>query len=359
MTYGNYPDLSLVKRILVVKMRHHGDVLLTAPLFSVLKRALPSAQIDALIYEDTLPMLEGHPGIANYLLCDRSRKAGKLWREMALFRQVRRCRYDLVLNLTEGDRGAVAALVSGARYKMGLDPKNTGFFGKRRLYTHLIKACSQPRHTVERHLDAARCMGIFPGPAERDLFLHIPQEATDAVQRLLALNPGGNYVVVHPVSRWRFKCASVRQMAEVVQGLEARGLSVVLSAGPDPQEKRMVEEILALVPGSKALNAAGRLSLKELAALIAAAKGLICVDSVPLHIASATKTPVVALFGPTSELNWGPWMHPQAQVIIQTVSCRPCFQDGCGGSKMSDCLFSIPPQRVLKALDELLSDESR
>lgn len=354
MTYGNYPDLSLIKKMLVIKMRHHGDVLLTAPLFAVLHKALPAAHIDALIYEDTLPMLEGHPGIAKYLLCDRSCKPGKFLREMALLQEVRRGRYDLVVNLTEGDRGAIVALVSGARYKMGLDPKKTGFFGKRRLYTHLIKACAQPRHTVERHLDAARCMGIFPGPADRDLFLHIPQEAIEGVQRLLPRAHQGNYIVVHPVSRWRFKCASVRQMAEVVRGVEERGLFVVLSAGPDPQEKRMVEEILALVPGSHALNVAGKLSLKELAALIALAQGLICVDSVPLHIASATKTPVVALFGPTSEVNWGPWMHPKAEVIAHSMSCRPCFQDGCGGSKMSDCLFSIPPQRVLAALDSLL-----
>ena len=74
MTYGNYPDLSLVKRVLVIKMRHHGDVLLTSPLFTQLKKAIPHAEIDAFIYKDTLPMLEGHPAISDYLLYDKGWK---------------------------------------------------------------------------------------------------------------------------------------------------------------------------------------------------------------------------------------------------------------------------------------------
>ena len=74
MTYGNYPDLSIVKRALVIKMRHHGDVLLTSPLFTQLKKKLPEAVVDAFIYADTLPMLEGHPGISNFLLYDKAWK---------------------------------------------------------------------------------------------------------------------------------------------------------------------------------------------------------------------------------------------------------------------------------------------
>src|SRR5579863_6474558 len=127
MSYGNYPDLSYVKRVLVIKMRHHGDVLLTAPLFSNLKKVLPEASIDAFIYKDTLPMLEGHPGISNYLLYDRAWKQfsffKKLVQELRLLRQIRSAGYDLVINLTEGDRGAIAAGISGSPVRVGFDLK--------------------------------------------------------------------------------------------------------------------------------------------------------------------------------------------------------------------------------------------
>jgi heptosyltransferase-3 len=78
---------------------------------------------------------------------------------------------------------------------------------------------------------------------------------------------------------------------------------------------------------------------------------------VPLHMASALKKPVVAIFGPTSDAAWGPWRNPRAKVVAQNISCRPCYQDGCGGSKYSDCLHTLPVERVLEALDsEVLSE---
>ncbi|MGH2638283.1 MAG: glycosyltransferase family 9 protein, partial [Rhabdochlamydiaceae bacterium] len=64
---------------------------------------------------------------------------------------------------------------------------------------------------------------------------------------------------------------------------------------------------------------------------------------------------VVVLFGPTSEINWGPWRNPMARVVTQTMSCRPCFMDGCGGSKRSDCLTTLPVEQVLSAVQILKS----
>jgi heptosyltransferase III len=362
MTYGDYPDLSKVKRVLVIKMRHHGDVLLTSPLFSNLKKSIPDAQIEAFIYKDTLPMLEGHPAIADYLLYDRGWKKlspfKKIAKEIGLLKAIRARGYDLVINLTEGDRGAIAALVSGSIYRVGFDPKGSGLFGKRKIYTHVVKACPHPRHTVERQIDALRRIGIFPELAQRDLFLHVPVSAQRAVKDLLEREEmrSGEYVLIHPVSRWRFKCLATKQIADLITALHERGIRIAMSAGPDHQEMAMIDEICALAPGVPVLNCAGKLTLKELAALIQNAKALICVDSVPLHIASALKTPVVVMFGPTSEQNWGPWMHHKARVVVQRLPCRPCYQDGCGGSKMSDCLFSMPQNAILSALDKVLSE---
>ncbi len=231
--------------------------------------------------------------------------------------------------------------------------------GKRTLYTHLVKNCPNPRHTVERQLDVLRRIGIFPEPNERDLFLHIPESAQERVLDLLKqeeIHPK-NYIVIHPVSRWRFKTVSVQQMAKVLCLLHERNEHIVLTAGPDPDEVAMVEQILALAPQVPTYNTAGKLSLKELSALIANAKALLCVDSVPLHIASAVKTPVVALFGPSSEINWGPWMHPRASVLTSDHSCRPCYQDGCGGSKKSDCLLSLSPARIVAELQNVVTDK--
>jgi heptosyltransferase III len=352
MTYGNYPDLKNVKKVLVVKMRHLGDVLLSSPLFSHLKKALPQAQIDALIYTDTLPMLEGHPAISNFLLYNRGNKKlsffARLGGEISLYSQVRKGGYDLVINLTEGDRGALAALFSSAPIRVGFDPEGSGFRAKRRIYTHLVKNCKTPRHTVEKNLDALRRIGLFPVPEERDLTMHIPESALARFDRM------GDYIVIHPVSRWRFKCPPPSTIAALIRQLHKRGEKIVLTAGPDKEEGKMIEEILQLASDVEVVNFAGKLSLKELAALIQLSRCLICVDSVPLHMASALKTPVVVLFGPSCDQNWGPWMHPQSRIVAQPFSCRPCHRDGCGGSKMSDCLYTLPTSSILAAFDSLI-----
>ncbi len=365
MAYGNYPDLSDVKRILVIKMRHLGDVLLTSPLFTNLKKAIPGAAIDAFIYKDSVPMLDGHPAISDYLLYDRDWKKlpflKKVGKEIGLLREIRSRNYDLVINLTEGDRGAIAAMVSKAKYRVGFDPKRSALLNKRKAFTHIVKSCPHPRHTVERQLDVLRKIGIFPTPEERDLHLYIPDETKHKVAKMLQqeeIKPG-HYILIHPVSRWKFKCLSTQQIASLMSALHERGMRLVMSSGPDKEEIAMVEEILSLAPHVPVLNCAGKLTLKELSALIALSRALICVDSVPLHIASATKTPVVVMFGPTSDQNWGPWMHPAAKVVARAFSCRPCYQDGCGGSKKSDCLLQIPQNAILAALDEVMAERSQ
>jgi heptosyltransferase-3 len=347
--------------VLVVKLRHHGDVLLTSPVFSNLQAALPSAAIDAMVYKDTIPMLDGHPAIRHCWGYDRGWKKlgliGKLAQEFALLRKIRSEKYDLVINLTEGDRGAIVAFVSGAPIKVGLHPEGKGFIGKERIFTHLVKNCKTARHTVERNLDALRRIGIFPTPEERDLLFSIPEASRQRVLELLSkagLKQGG-YFLLHPVSRWKFKCWPPSLVAKLIEALHQKGEKIVMTSSLDTQELQMVDDILKLVPHVPVFNLCGKTSLKEFGALIQMSRCLVCVDSVPLHISSALKTPAVALFGPSSEINWGPWMNRNARVVAQNLPCRPCLMDGCGGSKMSDCLHTLPVSQVLQAITQVVA----
>lgn len=347
-----------MNRILVIKLRHLGDVLLSAPVFHVLKKKFPAACIDAYIYRESLPMLEGHPAINDFLLTDPSSKGGSLKQELKLLWEIRKRKYDLVINLTEGDRGALAALFSGAPHRIGFDPGSKGLWGKKKIFTHLVKNCKQPRHAVERNLDALRCFGLFPDEEERKLEMHIPEVARERVEILLReKRVEKGFVAIHPVSRWFYKCQRPEQVARLIRALKDRGEEVVLTSGPGAKELKFIEEILTLAGGG-ATSFAGQLSLKELGALYLQSKALITVDSVPLHMASALKVPVVALFGPTSEENWGPWQNPKARVVTEPMPCRPCFMDGCGGSKRSDCLERLSTEAILRAYDELALEES-
>jgi len=337
------------KRILVIKLRHLGDVLLSSPVFSHLQKVFPEAFIDTYIWKESEPMLFGHPAIAGFHLHDRKWKELSLFKrykkEFQLLRKIRKEKYDLVLNLTEGDRGAIAALSSGAKVRVGVDP---GKKMTRKFFTHLVKPCPTPRHTVERDLDVLRKLGIFPSPSERDLFYFVPSEAKARAKELVGKDP---YVVVHAAARWKFKCPPPKLMGEICNRL---GMRVVLTGAAS--ERDFVDQITQYTD-VEVLNLAGKVDLKEVGALLLDAKGLITVDSVALHMASALKIPVVAIFGPTSELNWGPWMHARAAVVTGDQPCRPCRLDGCGGSKMSDCLWTVSPDEVANAFQLITSAE--
>ncbi|HEX2583346.1 MAG TPA: putative lipopolysaccharide heptosyltransferase III [Chlamydiales bacterium] len=354
MGYGDYPDLKGVQKILVVKMRQLGDVLLTGPVFTALKNRLPRAEIDAYIYSESLPMLEGHPAIASFLSYDRNWKKRsfffRLYQELRLLWAIRRRHYDLVINLTEGDRGAIAAKYSGARFRVGFDPKGKGLFGKKKLYTHVVKNCPSLRHTVERNLDALRRIGIFPTLEERDLFHSIAPQISERMRERV----GEGFLLIHPTSRWRFKCWPVEKMRALSKALLEEGVRLVFTAGPDPIEVQMIQEMTRDLP---VCNLAGQITLKELSALIQLSSLLLCVDSLPLHLASALKKPVIALFGPTSEITWGPWRNPHAKIVSQNFSCRPCYQDGCGGSKVSDCLATLSVEIVLREVRTCLQSK--
>jgi heptosyltransferase-3 len=146
--------------------------------------------------------------------------------------------------------------------------------------------------------------------------------------------------------------------AQVLDHLAARGLVPVLTAAPDARESELADAILRQA-SSRCIDLRGRLTLQELGAAIAGAEVFFGVDSVPMHIAAAVGTPGVALFGPSSEKEWGPWSPGFRVVASREHPCRPCGIDGCGGSKRSDCLVQLPVAEVVLALDAVLERHGR
>lgn len=349
-----------VRRALIIKLRHHGDVLLTSPVISVLKKHAPHAEIDALVYAETAEMLALHPSLAQLHTVDRNwKRAGRIAQaraEWRLLATLRARRYDLIVHLTDHPRGAWLARLLGARHAVG-PKRNDEANWWRRSFTHRYAQVARiGRHTVERNLDALRRIGIQPGEDERALTLVAGEQAQNRVSGLLDRHglKGGGFIQLHPASRWLFKCWPVERNAALLDALHADGWPVVLTAAPDQRERDMVAAIAA-ASRAPAIDLAGQLSLKELAALTAQARLFVGVDSAPMHIAAAVGTPVVALFGPSSDSDWGPWCA-QSRVITSTRhACRPCGLDGCGGGKISECLTTLPVERVLQASRELLA----
>lgn len=355
-------DLSQVKRALIIKLRHHGDVLLSAPVFSVLKARAPHIEIDALVYADTQEMLSLHPAISQIHAIDRGWKTQgvvkQAWAEWKLWRTLKARHYDLIIHLTPHRRGMWLAKTLKPRYRVAPQFNNADALWTES-FTHFYKLVAQGnrRHTVESNLDALRRIGVLPAEDEKGLTLIAGAEATTRVEALIAQHDAGSgFIHIHPTSRWMFKTWPAERVAQLIDALQSGGRRVVLTAAPADKEMAMISRILSLC-ATPPVNLAGQLNLKELAALTRGAALFVGVDSAPMHMAASQGTPTVALFGPSGEIEWGPWKVRHQVVASNTHPCRPCGQDGCGGSKVSECLTTLPVARVLEAAQALLGTQ--
>ncbi len=354
---------SQLHRVLVTKLRHHGDVLLTAPVLSAVRHAAPHSEIDALVYADTAPMLAGHPAIAQLHTIDRNWKRqgmrAQAAGEWSLLGDLRARRYDLIIHLTTHPRGAWLSRLLKPRWSVA--PQRSGKFWAGS-FSHQVPVSPAKRHTVEANLDALRRVGLLPDEADKRLVMIPGADAQARIDSLLdahRIKPG-NFIHLHPASRWLFKCLPTGAVATLCGLLAERHWPIVITAAPDPREMAMVAAIADRPEAKPAriIDLSGQLSLKELAALTAQARLFIGVDSAPMHIAAAMGTPTVALFGPSDEHLWGPWQVAHRLVSSARHPCRPCGLDGCGSSKVSECLTTLTVEQVLAACNELLAESS-
>jgi heptosyltransferase-3 len=359
--------LAEVRRALVTKLRHHGDVLLASPVFSTLKRAAPHVAIDALVYRDTAPMLANHPSIDTVHVIDRAWKAQGLRAqaaaEYALLRTLRARRYDLLLHLTEHPRGASLAHLLRPRFAVTRERPRSDWLW-RSAFTHFYKLPRRtPRHAVDANLDALRRIGVYPEAADKKLVL-VPGDAANArIDVVFAEHriERERFVHAHPGSRWMFKCWSADRTAALFDRIATLGMPIVLTGAPEARERALVTAIVDCVtPATRGriVDLTGALSLPEVAALTAQARVFVGVDSAPMHMAAAMGTPVLALFGPSGEYEWGPWMVRQRVVASGAHPCRPCGNDGCGGGKVSECLTSLPVDDVFAQFEALVAETS-
>lgn len=299
------------KNILLIKLRHHGDMLLTTPAINALHQRYPQASIDVLLYKETRPMLEAHPAIRQLHIIDRNWKKEGGWQkfrhEMALIAAVRASHYDAVINLADQWRSAIVTGLSGAPVRIGFAFKKRNNIAWRWCHNHLVSTDNYHQlHTVEQNMAALQPLGISAQGARASM--HFSEADRQKVQAALAQQQvNGPFIVLQPTSRWVFKCWDDEKVARLIDALAAEGRPVVLTAAPDQKELAMIAHIQSLCHSRNVVSLAGQLSLPQLAALIDAAQLFIGVDSAPMHMAAALETPCLALFGPTKLQHWRPW----------------------------------------------------
>lgn len=325
--------LGVIDRILVVRTDRIGEVLLSTPILTELRRAFPEASIGMLVRPEVKDLVMGNPHI-NEVIEYTQEKRG-IHEALRIKKVLQRKRYDMIVIVNPQKEFHLAAFLAGVPVSVGFNRK-WGF-----LLTHRVPDQKHlaDRHEVDYNLDLVRVLGIEPKDSRPVLM--VSPESDEGLFDLLKIKKDKQkewahhrLVAIHPCTSNPKKQWPHEYFARIADLLIRRKCDVVFVSGL--QEVYDAKRVMSMMRHA-AFDITGRLTLKQLASFLKRCTFLISSDSGPVHVAAAVGTPVVALFGRADagsrSSRWGP--YGRNHVVIE-----------------KDRLEDISPEEVLQAATE-------
>lgn len=347
-------------RILVIRRRYLGDLVLLGPVLANLRQYYPHARITVLVDEKYGDVQEHNPDL-NEILCIPQRQGRNyiayLWHWLQfLFRL--RGRFDSVYDLTRNRRSLFLARWTGARHLVSFVTEGNSP-SKYQRYDVLAKWTEQDHLTLHIVNFGLRLLEADGVPiVTREVRLHVSaSDASEAEENLRAalederdLSSKSTFMLVHPGARVPARCWQPENFAAVCDAVqEQSSVKVLLLAGPGEEDRiKAIQD--AMHTRVRILKSPA--SVPKLAALLQAADLFLCNNSGPMHVAAAVGTPVVALFGAQRTAAWHP-LGANNAVMLPSMPCINClFPDMCQppNSDKMWCIGRIPPAEVIEAV---------
>lgn len=341
----NYP-----KNILVVRTDRIGDVVLTLPAASIIKKHFPDSKVTFLLRDYTAPLAEDNNNVDQILFL-------KTENEQILFgeniRQLKKEKFDACLVVSPNFKLAMMLKLAGIKNIIGTGYRWYSFLFKNKIFEHRKYA---DHHELEFNVRMLKQIGIDEKITPETAVFGIQQnEQADQKVRQFLENRDHDFskktVIVHPGSGGSAVDWPISRFNELIE-LMARELdiNVILSGSED--EKALCEN---LVCGENVKNLAGLFGLKEFISLINIADLMMANSTGPIHIASALGKQVIGFYPKiiaSSKERWGPYT-PKAKVFNPGIGCTNCTRKQC---EELDCMNSIEPAEVFESLKKMLED---
>jgi lipopolysaccharide heptosyltransferase II len=322
------------RKILIILHGSIGDVTRALPLAGALRRSFPAARIVWSVEPPSLPLLQGNEAIDEILIFDRPR-----WRRalIGFLAEVRRRKFDLVLDLQRHFKSGLISRWSGAPFRLGFHRRDSKEFNW--IFNNLhIEACGDAISKLEHYGKFIDALGIERGDLHWDFRLTTAERA--AVDQLLGPAPR-DFAVLFAATRWQSKQWFPAQIAECADTLKREfGLDAVLLGAQGDED---IARQSAAEARTNIVNLVGRTSLRAAIGIIEKAKLAVGPDTGLMHIAAAVGTPVISLWGATDPARTGP--HGFTDLVIRgRAPCAPCNRRQCRIGKI--CLQSITSAEI-------------
>ncbi|TAE00904.1 MAG: lipopolysaccharide heptosyltransferase II [Bacteroidetes bacterium] len=337
------------KKILIIRLSSIGDIILTTPLIRAVRKQFPEAEIDFLVKTEFSDLLKYNLQINKIIKFDKNLKIKGL---NELKNQIQAQKYDWIIDLHKNLRSRYLVFFSNAKlitnyskqywyrtllilFKINLYPKPI-----KKVYLHYFDAVS-----VANIIDDDQGTEIFFSEKENQNYLQIIENQGYKNQKpILAICPAASA----NTKKWLSD-----GFAKVADHF-AKKYEIVLLGGKADIE--ICEEVRSKMQ-SKAINLAGKTNLLESAVLLKNSVALVCNDTGMMHLAQSQKTPVVGIFGSTTEeLGYFP-LESKSKAVQADVPCRPCTHNGKNACPKGhfDCMQKIAASQVILAVEDLLA----
>lgn len=338
-------------KILLIKQTSLGDVLHMTPVIRALKKWKPESEIDIVTDKRALGILKNNPYINKLYVLDIYKYEKEIFKSPLKFfstikeffshiKEVRKKKYDIAIDLQGLERSVIFLYLCRAKKKYA---KGKWAFVKSNYYVDInaivglisfLKFFDCPNDGVD--LDY-----FLPETIEEDF-----NKTIERIKQTKNFEIEKDYIVFSPFSRWETKDLSVNKAREIIAEIKKlKDIQIIVSATSDYNK-----ECKEIVEGfDNVLDSSGLFNLTELAYLIKNSKCMLTVDSFPMHTGCAFKKPLIAIFGPTSEIRVGPIAENSEVFRADNIECEKCYKrKNCPNNHI--CIENINSKLLAKRL---------
>jgi heptosyltransferase-3 len=283
----------------------------------------------------------------------------KLSAYYTIFKKLISNHYDFLAQFSVDWRGALLARFLNVDLSVAREASRRGKFWHQSF--DLIAPFKDDKPIAEQDVDLLRVAKLYKEKEAPSYQLSSPKKNQLKIKKWLQAQhiSKNKLIVIHASSRWKFKEIPIETWANIIDKLKSKKINVVLDGSKeDLKTNQAIADLCLLKP-----NLTNDFSIEDTTALYEMADLVVTIDSMSTHLASATNTPVISIFGPTNDLNWRPWKVKYQVIALSqaddpTFACRPCGMDGCEGTKVSQCLVQMKPEMILKSIEATLKKKT-
>ena len=327
-----------ILKILCIKPRGIGDIVLSTIILDNLKSYFPGVKIDYLTETFAKDAVEDNPMVNKVLTMDRTEFPLKAaWK-------IRKEKYDLILDLWSNPRSAQITFLSGVKYRAGYN-----YRGRKYAYNILATSERGSNHSAEHNLELLNAIGVPVISKKIHFYLNI--DALNFGKEFFKNNFNNDSPIfgIIPSGGWQSKRCDASKWVEICSAISQKYKAkfLILWGPGDEKDSNYIKDHLkdycTLAPNT---------TVKQMAGLIKCCDLVIANDSGPMHISAALDIPTLGLFGPTNPLAHGPYSDKSDFIVRKDLFCINCNKQDC--PYHHECFVDMPVQDVVSKVQVLL-----